>query len=309
MEIKDILGIGKLATELLNKLEKFGGFCFAPRQIKRIGNAQIEVIKKAKVELGGNIDISINNGNIEIHVGQDGLYLSNMISNLIKNEIRKQENINQIVEKTIEILNEKPDVNTSIEFDQNWLNNFLEYARNVSDEEMQRVWARILAEESINSNSYSILTLNTLKNMTKKDAQTFVELIKNVFLWGDQYVLLNFNECKELYNISAIDILNLSELGLINDPCKYIKYNKGKIVYYVKNGYVYKHENLSGNTSFECHVLTRVGRELRKLVFEERDFSEEQLKAIFDCESGFQVSIHKQAGEDMYCIDPIKTIR
>ncbi|MGR5079262.1 TIGR03899 family protein [Photobacterium swingsii] len=57
--------------------------------------------------------------------------------------------------------------------DPDWLAQFMSIAKNIHSANMQALWGRVLKKEVIAPGSFSIKALNTLKNMTKKDAHAF----------------------------------------------------------------------------------------------------------------------------------------
>ncbi|WP_281222944.1 TIGR03899 family protein [Photobacterium sanguinicancri] len=57
--------------------------------------------------------------------------------------------------------------------DPDWLAHFMFIAKNIYSANMQALWGRVLKKEVIAPGSFSIKALNTLKNMTKKDAHAF----------------------------------------------------------------------------------------------------------------------------------------
>ena len=211
MGINDVLGLGKLAVALLDKLEKVAGFIFLPTKIKRITRAEINAIKEAKENLGNDIKIKVNNHNISIESGDNQSCIPQAIANVIKQELHKQENINAIVCETLKMLEQKNQDNVNVEINDDWLNIFIENAKNVSDDEMRFIWAKILSEEVICSNSYSISTLNVLRNMNKSDAALFTKVSRCSFGWADYEVIMNFNKCKDIYDFSLVDIMLLND--------------------------------------------------------------------------------------------------
>lgn len=61
-------------------------------------------------------------------------------------------------------------------YDFDWFIRFYEAVGNISDEAMQDLWAKILAGEISRPSSYSLKTIDVLKNMSKKDAELFVRI-------------------------------------------------------------------------------------------------------------------------------------
>ncbi len=68
--------------------------------------------------------------------------------------------------------NAKPD---SIEDD--WIVNFLDKSRIVSDNQMQDLWSRVLAGEANSPGTYSKRTVNFLSDLDKIEADLFTKLL------------------------------------------------------------------------------------------------------------------------------------
>ena len=108
----------------------------------------------------------------------------------------------------------KADENQKYDFD--WYMRFYDIVGNISDEEMQALWARILAGEIHRKGTYSLQLLDILKNFTQKQAELFNRVCSHCFISGDNIYIPNDNEYLQFANITYQDILDLDALGLIN---------------------------------------------------------------------------------------------
>lgn len=108
----------------------------------------------------------------------------------------------------------KADENQKYDFD--WYMRFYDIVGNISDEEMQALWARILAGEIHRKGTYSLQLLDILKNFTQKQAELFNRVCSHCFISGDNVYIPNDNEYLQFANITYQDILDLDALGLIN---------------------------------------------------------------------------------------------
>lgn len=108
----------------------------------------------------------------------------------------------------------KADENQKYDFD--WYMRFYDIVGNISDEEMQVLWARILAGEIHRKGTYSLQLLDILKNFTQKQAELFNRVCSHCFISGDNVYIPNDNEYLQFANITYRDILDLDALGLIN---------------------------------------------------------------------------------------------
>ncbi|TFZ66499.1 DUF2806 domain-containing protein [Hymenobacter sp. UV11] len=85
-------------------------------------------------------------------------------------EVRNQQNIEAAIIKALP--NIKADAKPE-EMDNDWLANFFDKCRLISNEEMQKLWAQVLAGEANSPGSFSHRTINFLSSMSQKDAEDF----------------------------------------------------------------------------------------------------------------------------------------
>lgn len=91
----------------------------------------------------------------------------------IEEEAQRQKNMEDITTKALPQLN--PEANPdSVEND--WLVNFFDKSRIVSDDEMQGLWSRVLAGEANIPGTYSKRTVNFLSDLDKAEAELFAKL-------------------------------------------------------------------------------------------------------------------------------------
>ena len=131
--------------------------------------------------------------------------------------------------------NAKPD---SIEND--WLVNFFDKCRIVSDNQMQELWSRILAGEANSPGTYSKRTVNFLSDLDKTDADLFTKLCGFVWVLGD-FVPLVFDDSAEIYNryginfdtLNHLDSIGLIQFGAVSMVAKPLK-KRFAVAYYGK---------------------------------------------------------------------------
>lgn len=108
----------------------------------------------------------------------------------------------------------RADTTASCDFD--WFVRFFEEAGNVSDDTMQNMWAKILAGEIAHPSSFSLKTIDVMKNLSKKDAELFIKICSHSFVRDKtNWFLPNEDEYLKSVGITYTDILKLNELGLI----------------------------------------------------------------------------------------------
>ena len=146
------------ATVLIRKISDAIGGGFKPRQIRRVAQAEADTeVIKAKSQ-------------VEITALQQ-----RALTRFIMEESKKQDNIESITEKAIGQLDVS---STPQDIEDDWITNFFDKCRIISDEEMQILWAKILAGESNSPGTYSKHTINSLGSLDKTDAELFMALCK-----------------------------------------------------------------------------------------------------------------------------------
>ena len=171
---------------------------FEPRQIKRIARSRAE-----SAIIAAQSEIEITN----LH--------RRAAHRWIDEEAQRQKNIEDVTAKALPMLNDdsKPD---SIEDD--WLVNFFDKSRIVSDNEMQELWSRVLASEANAPGTYSRRTVNFLSDLDKAEAELFAKLCGFVWEVVSELVPLVLDYKAEIYEsngISFVGLGHLESIGLI----------------------------------------------------------------------------------------------
>ncbi len=92
-----------------------------------------------------------------------------------------------------------------------WITNFFDRCRNVSDAEMQRLWANVLASEANTPGAFSRKTVNIIADLDKSDAELFGNLCSFGWMIGT-VVPLVFDVQQKIYNDNGINFGTLSHL-------------------------------------------------------------------------------------------------
>ena len=201
-----LINIGELskpATVLVEKISDAVGGVFRPYQIRRVAEAEAQAEKIKAVT------------QIEITDLQ-----RRALHRFMKEEAKKQHNIEMITMKALEGLKEdaRPE-----KVEDDWIVNFFDKCRLISDDEMQQLWARILAGEANSPGKYSKRTVNLLSSLDKADAQLFSSLCSFVWNVGDSLpIIFDAKDEDAIYidaGITFDNLRHLDEIGLISfDP-------------------------------------------------------------------------------------------
>lgn len=241
--------LSKPANTLIKKVSQAVGGVFAPYQIKRVAKAEAEAaIIKAQTE----IQIT------ELH--------RRAMHRFIEEEARRQKNIEDITNLAIPHLKEHTDAN---HMNDDWVTNFFDKSRIISDKEMQGIWARVLAGEANAPGTYSKRTVNFLGDLDTVDAEAFTRLCGFGWQVGN-IVPLIFDTHAEIYikhrvNFSVIS--HLDSIGLIQfenlSGFRRLQLPKRFLVHYYGQPLPLEMTKEADNELELGHVLlTKIGQEL-----------------------------------------------
>jgi len=130
----------------------------------------------------------------------------------VEEETRYQSNIENTILKAIPQLDDEADPS---QVEDDWITNFFDKCRIVSDDEMQTLWSRVLAGEANAPGAFSKRTVNILFDLEKHDAELLTNLCG--FGWKINEILtpLIFDVEGDIYNIKEINFSTLSHLESI----------------------------------------------------------------------------------------------
>lgn len=183
MEIKDLTGLSKPLTRLIEVIASGVGAVSKPYLIRRTADAkahEITVIAGALKEAAESqgVPAIFKDGEVEAWRKPEDTTL--IVGHTIQEERsetriefqerKRQNNVERITSiaasdlfSESEIPEEKPD--------EDWISRFFTSAQDVSSEQMQELWGRILSGEIKRPGSFSLKTLDFVRNMTKQDAE------------------------------------------------------------------------------------------------------------------------------------------
>jgi len=184
----------KPANTLIEKIADALGGLAGPWQIKRIAEAEAAADRIQAV------------AQIEITKLQ-----RRAMTRFIAEVTKKQQNIEAITLKALpEVKAEaKPE---NVEDD--WIANFFEKCRLISDDEMQTLWARILAGEANSPGKFSKRTVGLLASMDKSDASMFSTLCRFACTIPPLTPII-YGYTQEIYSQHRIDFAFLTHLESI----------------------------------------------------------------------------------------------
>lgn len=218
---KDIAEVaGSVVTPITKLIECISGALgktFEPRRMKKKAEAEAEQIKILSEALRENCDIpiTINSNEISLSTKDYDDFLKRTQTRMAYQELKKQQNIENVANKAVAVLADEEAVAPD-PVDQDWLMRFFNTVEDVGNEEMQEIWARLLAGEVKKPGTFSLRTLETLRNMTQEEAVAFEKMCTHcIMIVGSHAILQDEGYLKE-FGIPFGMLLKLSECGLIN---------------------------------------------------------------------------------------------
>lgn len=266
----DLVGIGQIGVRLIEKISDATGVLYEPTRIVRRAKAE------AKAEIM-RAEAGVEIADIRQRAAQ----------RFINEQILYQTNMESIIEKASSRITDDA---SPEDMGDDWLLGFFDKCRMVSDDEMQEIWARVLAGEANFPGAYSRKAVNILSELDKSDAELFNTLCRFRLITMRHlaitapglppYPRSRFNTPSNppclavmdvqhpIYSELGIDydsLLHLEGLGLITTIPMYSSIVSGKLTYICEN----KHLILSSSRPIPMEVakFTSAGAQLSELCF------------------------------------------
>ena len=283
--------VAKLTDTVLKGIGTVGNqiFGFDRKKIERIGSATAMVEKKkilAKAEAEAQAEI--------IKFETKGELAERASQRLMAKEMQREANIEKTVLLAQEDLEDTTDSISKTPVDKDWAVRFFNIAQDINDEEMQILWAKILAGEIKNPNSFSLRTLELIKNLSSHDANLFQVAVSLSF--DNSFIILpkDINNL-EKYGLPYVNILDLRESQLVstdNSEYKSLDVNNERELKPVLPAKTNNLElKIPKGKEFKVNVLnfTKAGWEIAKLiqVNTNNEYFEDVKKAMI--EKGYEV--------------------
>lgn len=198
---------GKPIEKLIDTVSNtIGNFCEPWLKVRAAkAEAKIESIKaieKAKTE-------AIINGDL-----QRVEYLHIVENRLVTKEVKRQKNIEEVISNAKKILEAEKEVSEE-KVDPDWTARFFNIVQDVSNEDMQLLWGQILAGEVKQPKSYSLRTLELLRNMTQEEAELFQKVAQFNIQCNNEAFIFSSDDFLKSHGISYTEIAKLIEFGLL----------------------------------------------------------------------------------------------
>ena len=316
MNLSDPTGLSKPLTRLVEVVAKGTGNLFAPYIIKKNADARayefkttVKAIKDAGME--SSLEVShdgdkltyTSNSNIVPLDSQENTILSRATQRANYQELKRQDNLEKVTEKAADALGGEKEIADESP-DDDWINRFFSSAQEVSSDKMQTLWGRILAGEVNQPGSYSLRTLDFLRNLTVSEAKVFEEVGRYALNFGtlEGYAVIpTFDKewLEKKRNIQVSKHLFLAELGLMypEDLTSVLQFNEELVTKVL----LWSKEHIMVIERNQCKVqvelpmwkFTEVGRQLLPLIDRPLDMAYLVKVADFYAQKKARVTIGK----------------
>lgn len=189
-------------------------------------------------------------------------------------EAKKQLNIENVTAYAAEELKDEEPI-TDEPLDEDWTTRFFRIVEDISNEEMQALWGKILAGELKQPKSYSLRTLELIRNLSKREADVFMKVANFAIKKGNANFLFKGKDekiLKEKFSINYSDTALLTEIGLMQ-PGTFVNYqffpqtNDSEHIF--TSGNIMIQVKIKANTAqinMPVDVFSTAGNELLKLI-------------------------------------------
>ncbi|WP_164017108.1 DUF2806 domain-containing protein [Pyxidicoccus trucidator] len=285
MSLEDITGLSKPLQKLIEVVSDGIGAIARPWIVRRDAKALADA---NRLLADGGLTV----GTAEI----EGLS-AQIAARVNYQESKRQRNLSRVVEAAQKAL---PENVSEATVDPDWTSRFFSSAQEISNEEMQQLWGRLLAGEIAAPGSFSLRALDCLRNLTSSEARAFSELCDFVLWEGNTTAFLfspyppsglgglfmsdmsaptpisqqtdKVRDTYERRGLTYQSIILLSELNLIhftlNESCSFKSEIPDRFRGTVRMGARYltiENEDKESKLSIPSMSLTSTGRDLFKL--------------------------------------------
>lgn len=285
MQIKDLTGLGKALTRLIEVLSDGVGAVSRPYLVKRDADAkayEVRVISAALKDVAEQHQLPVvySKGDIEIWQKPEDKTLlltpasidERLTRRLDFQERKRQSNIENVASTAAAELSEATDIPDQ-KPDEDWITRFFSSAQDVSSTQLQELWGRILAGEIKKPGTYSLRTLEFVRNLTRTDAATVEHVGKLAINWGNTSFLATHDNqwLEENRQIYPGHHFAISELGAMYPTHLQLRifreatiqeeaFVSGDLLLLVRRG------EIQNEIQLPVWKFTGVGRELLELV-------------------------------------------
>lgn len=204
LNLVDLRALSEPLSKLIDTLSRGLGLATEPLLVFLNGKAESNkylTMEKAKADAEVYRNETLAKSNVKIQ-------------RLLAQESRRQANIKDVTEiaanelKTENFVSKEP-------VSEDWMVRFLDDSQDISDDELKIIWGKILAGEVKTPGSYSLRTLETLKNLSRREAEVFTKACQNALGFGNYFLINKGHETETGFGLSYNEVSLLMDAGMI----------------------------------------------------------------------------------------------
>jgi hypothetical protein len=218
-EILDaIKAISDPCVKLIEAVRAGIGKAYEPRHVKKMADAKAHEIMVIGQAMRENMDVPINydKGALTMDTEDIDEFVKRTEKRMAYQELVKQKNIEAVVDEAYALLEDEDEPASEEPIDNDWILRFFNSVQDVSNEDMQKLWAKVLAGEVKRPKSFSMRTLETLHNLSKDEATIFNKLCSYFICISGTVFIPSHSEYLKENGIDFSNILLMGECGLVN---------------------------------------------------------------------------------------------
>jgi hypothetical protein len=268
----DLGELTKPATVLIEKVSDAIGVAFEPTRIRRRARAEADAAvvgaeaerEVARIQMVSRLELT------ELE--------QRAVRRFLTEETRKQANVESITEKAVRLLGDDA---SPQDMDNDWISYFFDSARHISADDMQEVWAKVLAREATTPGTISRRAVSILSVLDARDATAFTTLCRFCVIVGGYLTAVIYDprdpwpgmkarkprrdiysenglHYETLSNLASVGLASVNPIGLLQDGMP-----TEVVVRYLEGSVRLRFQKESGNElPTGIAGLTTAGREL-----------------------------------------------
>ena len=283
----------KLVLRLWETLAEKGiGGLLSPWQTRRTGRARIEIQREGRLALAqaerdikdiraGRKQFTADYRLVEGSVPNDDTATRDDLAthvlaataqrNLLREQMRAEVNVAKALlsaEADLESDAQEPPDGT---VDDDWLFRWRDSASKVSSEKLQALWGRVFAGEIKSPGSFSLRTLEFLKNLSQREARWIEKLapfvIDNDFVFGGKQELLDSEgiEFSFLVELQDLGIVTQAAPGMLKPLRSTVPNVFERVLVSYNRALVATHKDAKKRVDLEAYRLTSLGSQVLRL--------------------------------------------
>lgn len=294
------LNITKPITELIKVVSKGIGTLYEPRQITKKAEAEakaLEITERSKTNAEIERRERLSESDIRIQ------------NRLMAQERMRQKNIDDVVDIAAYQLKDEREVpKDKVSVD--WATRFFNIVQDISEDEMKLIWGKLLAGEVETPGSYSLRTLELLKNLSSDEARLFSEVSSLALRRVNEVLIIRRDNINEEYGFTFDNILALTDAGLIKPILNTVMVlgpttEEGDFI--LKFGKYVVKAVIKDKITIPSYIYTNAGAQIFKFIENQEhdlDYLKKVLKSISNDNVRFQVyKITKWNSDNDFDID------